>query len=624
MKQSVSNTGPSETDFVQRIGRYIAALALAGLLLHVLLRFVFPTARAYADYPLFVVLACGGLPLVYDLLSKALRAQFGADLLAGISIVTSVLLGEYLAGSLVVLMLSGGEALEAYAMRRASSVLEALAKRMPSIAHRRESSGVRDINIEEIQINDILLVYPHEICPVDGVVIEGRSAMDEAYLTGEPFLIRKTPGAEVVSGAINGDGALTIRALRLPKDSRYAKIISVMDDSKQRRPRLRRLADSLGAWYTPLAVLVASAAWIASGDPMRFLAVLVIATPCPLLIAIPIAIVGTISLAAKRSIIIKDPAILEQLNQVKTIIFDKTGTLTYGTPELSTVHLAPGQEESSVLANAASIERYSKHPLAKAVITAAQRKKLALREAADVEELPGKGLRGHIDGAAIEITGRQKVDPVVRQQLPAQTTGLECVVLIDGAYAATFQFHDKPRPDSRAFVHHLPGKHAISKSILLSGDREGEVALLAERVGISTVYAEKSPEEKVAIVRAETREAPTLFLGDGINDAPALFAATVGVAFGPKSDITSEAAGAVILEPTLSKVDELLHIGTNMRRVALQSAVGGMVLSIGGMGLAAFGFLTPVAGALLQELIDLFAVINALRAASPTFELTDL
>ena len=280
----------------------IAGLAVAGIMVHLVLR-VADASAATQRWPLFAVVLLGGVPLVWDLLRKALRRQFGSDLLAGISIVTAVLLGEYLAGALVVLMLSGGEALEHYAVRRASSVLQALARRMPSIAHRRTGDQVEDVALDDVRVGDHVVVFPHEICPVDGEVVDGHGMMDESYLTGEPFLMPKAPGSSVFSGAINGDSALTLRAVRAAVDSRYARIMHVMRDSEQRRPALRRLGDQLGAWYTPLALACAGGAWLWSGDPVRFLAVLVVATPCPLLIAIPVAIIGSISLAARRSIV---------------------------------------------------------------------------------------------------------------------------------------------------------------------------------------------------------------------------------------------------------------------------------------------------------------------------------
>jgi heavy metal translocating P-type ATPase len=602
----------------------IAILAAAGISVHLVLRWGLDNSATLALVPLFVVLAAGGVPLVFSLALKLVRREFGSDLLAGISIVASVLLGEYLAGALVVLMLSGGQALEVFALGRASSVLQALARRVPLLAHRRVDHQVTEVSLDDVRVGDVLIVYPHEICPVDGQIVEGHGVMDESYLTGEPFLMAKAPGSEVFSGAINGDSALTLRATRLAVDSRYARIMSVMRDSEQRRPQLRRLGDQLGAWYTPLALAIAVGAWLWSGDPVRFLAVLVVATPCPLLIAIPVAIIGAISLAAKRSIIIRDPSVLERIDGCRTIILDKTGTLTYGAPTLTDRLTAAGADDHLVLRMAASLERYSKHPLAKAILDAAAQERLEVPDATGVRERPGEGLEGEVEGRHVRIIGRRQAESAGHAALlPPVSAGLECVILVDGQYAATYRLHDAPREDSRSFVSHLGPRHRLERVLLVSGDRESEVRYLAERVGITEVYAGQSPEQKVAITRRETDLAPTLFIGDGINDAPALVTATVGLAFGHQSEITAEAAGAVIMDTSLKRVDELFHIARRMRRIALQSALGGMALSIIGMFIASAGLLPPVAGAVLQEVIDLAAVLNALRASIPGGELSD-
>jgi heavy metal translocating P-type ATPase len=579
------------------------------------------------ELPLIAALLFGGGPLVFGLIVKLFRREFGSDLLAGTSIVVSVWLHQYLAGALVVLMLSGGEALEAFAVRRASAVLAALAKRLPSRAHRKQDGGVIDVPLGAVSPGDVLLVFPHEICPVDGTVLEGRGAMDESYLTGEPYLRSKAPGSEVLSGAINGEAALTVRADKLAVDSRYAKIMRVMRESEQRRPRLRRLADRLGAFYTPLAVTIALLAWaVPPRDPVRFLAVLVIATPCPLLIAIPVAIIGSVSLAARRGVIIKDPAVLEKIDTCRTAIFDKTGTLTYGRPALTELLPAPGFAGPEVLGLVASLERYSKHPLAGAVVAAARTAGLTLEDATAVSEPPGAGLRGEVAGRSVEVTGRKKLvaqRPELAAELPPAAAGMECVVLIDGRYAAALRFRDEPRAEGAGFVRHLKPKHQFDRVLLASGDQEAEVRYLADRVGVTEVYFGQSPEQKLELVRQETRRTNTVFLGDGINDAPALTAATAGVAFGQNSDVTAEAAGAVVMESSLEKVDELLHISRRMRTIALQSAVGGMALSVLGMVLAAAGLLPPVAGAVAQEVIDVLAVANALRAAIPPKALSD-
>jgi heavy metal translocating P-type ATPase len=495
---------------------------------------------------------------------------------------------------------------------------------MPSVAHRKLGDALDDISTEQVVIGDTLLILPHEICPVDGTVLEGESTMDESYLTGEPYLMSKTIGSTVMSGAINSDSMLTIRADKLAVDSRYAKIMEVMKASDNYRPNIRRLGDQLGAWYTPLAIIIALIAWAMSHDVVRFLAVLVIATPCPLLIGIPVTIISSISLAARREIIIKNPAILETIGTCRTAIFDKTGTLTYGRPTLTALLTSETHNEQDVLQRVASLERYSKHPLSSAILQAAEKQALALLPVANITELPSEGLKGQVDGQTLQITSRKHF--VLQHDealLPAQTGGLECVVLIDNVYAATLQFRDEVRTDSSSFINHLQPNHAFDKVMLVSGDRESEVRYLAEQVGIEHVYFSQSPEQKLDLVRRETALAKTVFLGDGINDAPALTAATIGIAFGQNSDITGESADAVIMDSSLLKVDELLHIGARMRKIALQSAVGGMILSVIGMAMASLGYLSPVAGAIAQEVIDVLAVLNALRAAIPPKILSD-
>ena len=637
----------------QNIENSIAVLSLLGISLHLLLRYFFSISddvysltidtHLYGEFasfyqskltlsttllqlPLLLVLGLGGIPLLYQLCIKLFKGDFGADMLAGISIITAVLLHEYLAGSLVVLMLSGGAALEHYAVRKASSVLEALSKRMPSVAHRKSGDTLTDITTEQVTIGDTLLILPHEICPVDGTVKEGSGTMDESYLTGEPYSMSKTIGSLVMSGAINGNSALTICADKLSIDSRYAKIMDVMRSSEQYRPNIRRLGDQLGALYTPLAVIIALLAWTLSGDVIRFLAVLVVATPCPLLIGIPVTIISSISLAARREIIIKNPAILETIGTCRTAIFDKTGTLTYGRPSLTALIPAKNQNKQELLSLVASLERYSKHPLSNAIIKAAEKSGINLLKVSHITELPGKGLTGTVIDKQVQITSRKhfsEIYPACIEQLPAITGGLECVVLIDNLYAGTLQFRDEVRTDCSSFINHLQPNHLFDRVMLVSGDRESEVRYLAEQVGIKHVYFSQSPEQKLALVRTETTLAKTIFLGDGINDAPSLTAATIGIAFGQNSDITGESADAVIMDSSLLKVDELFHIGERMRKIALQSAVGGMAFSLIGMVFAGFGYLSPVAGAVTQEVIDIFAVLYALRAAIPPKNLSD-
>ncbi len=418
----------------------------------------------------------------------------------------------------------------------------------------------------------------------------------------------------MLSGAINGESVLTIRAEKLAHDSRYAQIMEVMQEAEQKRPTMRRLGDQIGGWFAVFALIATGLVWHLTGDALRALAVLVIATPCPLIIAIPITIIGAISMAARRGIIIKDPTVLERLPTCRTAIFDKTGTLTYGKPELTEIVPAVGITQNDILQSAASLERYSKHPLASAIMQAAMKEKLPLMEADSVSEKPGQGLTGMVSAHEIAVTSRKKLLQLQPDlQLPPTAAGLESIIMMDDKYAATFRFRDAPRADGKSFIGHLGPSHQFNKIMLVSGDRESEVAYLAELLGIKETLASQSPEQKVAIVRAETAKAPTLFMGDGINDAPALASATFGIAFGQHSSVTAEAAGAVIMENSLVKVDELIHISARLRNIALQSAIGGMAFSIIGMGFAAAGYISPVHAALLQEFIDVLAIANALR-----------
>jgi len=596
-------------------------MALLGIGAHVVLRYGgFGIADDAQNLPILAALILGGAPQVWTIARRVAGGRFDADILALVSIVTSLILKEYLAGTIIVLMLAGGTVLEQYATGKASSVLDALAKRMPRTAHRVKGDGTEDVPVDAVTPGDSLVIFPHETCPVDGIVLSGHGSMNEAYLTGEPYLLSKSAGATVLSGAMNGESALTITASKPAQDSRYAQIMRVVKETEQNQPAMRRMAERLGAWYTPVALALAGAAWAASGDAARFLAVIVVATPCPLLIGIPVAVIGAISLAAKNGILIRKAASLEDIDRCRVFVFDKTGTLTYGRPAVSEVICADGFSQDRVLGVVASLERYSRHPLAAALIKAGE----GLRpvDVTEVHELPGQGLIATAGGIEVEVTGRKRAVSL-GLTLPAEGAGLECVVLMGGKFAALVRFRDQPRQDAPDFVRHLGTRHGGKRVVLLSGDRESEVRYLAELAGIKEVLFGQSPEEKVRFVTKIAAKTPILYVGDGINDAPALLAATVGIALGDKGEIAVQAADAAILEPSLRRVDQLIHIGRRMRRIALQSAIGGMALSGICMAFAAGGYLTPAAGALAQEAIDIAAVLNALRVGIGGPEMTD-
>lgn len=556
-------------------------------------------------------------PVLWRIGRELVAGNWAIDLIAGVSILTGIFTGQYIVALIIVVMLVSGGILESYAVRRASSALSALAERVPTLAHRVFNDTHEDVKLDAVQIGDHLLILPHEISPADAVVVCGQGRMDESFLTGEPYDVKKAPGVQVISGAKNGPTLLEVQVLRRPQDSRYAQIMGVMKDSELKRPHIRRLADQLGAWYSPAALLIAALAGWLSHDWQRFLAVVVVATPCPLLIAIPVALIGTISRAARQGIIIRDPAILERISQVKTFIFDKTGTLTRGKAQLVSIIPATGVDPNEALAAIASLERYSKHPLAAPLLAGAEQAGLTLLDCDEVNENAGQGMTARIANDQFRVIGRklyQAADPLP----PLPPGSLECILEKNGKLAATFQFFDAPRSDTRLFLQHLGPRHSAVRTVLLTGDQAAPAEQLGKQVGIDEVLANQTPEQKLAFLHKANKVGPTLYVGDGINDAPALAAATVGVAFGGGSNVTSEAASAVILEPSLGKIDELLHLGIRLRRIALQSTVGGLSLSVLGMIAAAFGYLPPLYGALFQEAIDVLSVLNALRTSLGT------
>jgi heavy metal translocating P-type ATPase len=567
----------------------------------------------YSDFILLAIIIIGGLPLISQIILRVFKGELNADILALVAIITAIITGEYLAGVLIILMLSGGLALEKFAIERASSALMALSERMPQIAHQVIDNEIKDINISDIEVEMHLMIMPHEVVPADGEVLNGYSTMDESFLTGEPYQLSKGPGSTVLAGAINGEGAVSIKVSKSVTDSRYELITQVLRNAERARPKIRRIADRLGALYTPFCLLIATLAAVFSGELNRFLAVCVVATPCPLLIAIPVAIMGAMSLAAQRGIIIKDPAILEEINECSTLIIDKTGTLTLGQPILTKITAFSNYNQEELLQMVASVEQYSRHPLAHPIKErAAHLTKLTVDH---LTEKPGFGLVGQIAGKTIQITGRKNITPDLLKSLPESSEGLECLVMIDGELAGIFEFHDTPRKNLAPFFSHLFPHHQIKKTIIASGDRISEVAYLAKGLNITELHANLTPEDKVAIVRKENAISKTIFVGDGINDAPALVSAHVGIAFGLQRGVATEAAGAIILDSSLVKVDELLHISQQLKRIALSSSIGGMTLSIFCIVLAAGGLLPPVAGAIAQELIDILSILNALRAS---------
>lgn len=550
-----------------------------------------------------------------------MRGHVGLDVLAVVAMVATLAVGEYIAALIIVLMLSGGEALEDYASRRAKKELKALLDRSPQIAHvivrpgDSTSDEVRDAAADDVRIGDVLLVRPSEIVPVDGILLTATGTFDESSLTGESMPVTREEGEEVLSGAVNGSRAVRIRAVRRSQDSQYQQIVALVRDAQESRAPVVRLADRFAIPFTAVSLVIAGAAWGVSGDPTRFAEVLVLATPCPLLIAAPVAFLGGLSRAAKAGIIIKGGAVIEQLARVRSAAFDKTGTLTQGRPALVEVRAADGFVADEVLRLAASAEQYSSHVLAEGIRRAAGERGLAIDAASEAREMATNGVTAHIGGRVV-VVGK----PAYIASLAPDTVRAElepghaaAYVAIDGRFAGVLVLADDPRPESPAVVTWLRD-HGVERIAMLTGDARPTAESIARHVGITDIHAELLPPEKVHLA-AEMRPRPVLMVGDGVNDAPVLAAADIGIAMGAKgATAAGDAADAVILKDSLTKVVDAVSIGRHTLRVAYAAIWIGIGISIALMLVAATGVIPAVAGALIQELVDLATILYALRA----------
>jgi heavy metal translocating P-type ATPase len=548
----------------------------------------------------------------------------GVDVIALLAMAGALTLKEYLAGAMIALMLSGGEALEAYADRRARRELSSLLQRAPRSAHRYEQADLVTIPIEAVRPGDRLLVKPGEVIPVDGVLSGASAVVDESAMTGEAVPVEKTRGDSVRSGTVNAAAAFEIRAVSMAEDSTYAGIVRLVQAAGTNKAPFVRLADRYALLFLPFTLAISGAAWLISGDPVRALAVLVVATPCPLILAAPVAIVAGVSRAAARGVIIKGGGALETLARAEILIFDKTGTLTAGTPTVSQVEAAAGRTPQEILRYAASLDRVSAHVFASVLVSEARRQNLALTFPINPVEAPGRGLRGRVDGHEVALGKREWVsgiDPTEFGHRVARRSAVDgsstVFIAIDGELAGAVVLADSIRTDTPRTVRALR-RAGIRRVVMATGDHP-EVALgIGEAIGADAVLAERSPEEKVETVRLESRGGITIMVGDGINDAAALAAADVGVAMGARgATATSEAADVVVLVDRLDRLAEAMEIARRSRRIALQSVITGMGLSVIAMGVAAAGLLVPIAGAVLQEVIDVAVILNALRALRP-------
>lgn len=563
-----------------------------------------------------------GLPVLYRTIQGIRRGRFAADLVAALAIVAAIAFNQPFAGLVIVLMQTGGEALEHYAERRASAAVRELEAEAPRIAHVLAGDIPHDVTVDAIAVGDRLLVRPGEMVPCDGVVESGRSNVDVARITGEPLPLLATAGVELRSGYLNLDGPLEFRATARAEASLYARIVELVRTAQASKAPLQRLADRYAVWFTPLTLTVAGLAYLISGDPLRVLAVLVVATPCPLILATPVAIIGGINRAARRQIIVRHGGALEALAQVDAAVFDKTGTLTVGRPQVTKVETIPPFEQGELLRLAGSVEVGSGHLLARTLVEAAQRGGVVLPKATDITEAAGRGVSGTVEGHSVTVGAFSLVrehNPGAAATLHTMGNGgpaLRAYVTVDGRAAGRVTYADQMRPGAAAAVAALR-QLGVRHVALLSGDHADNVAAVAAEIGVDQVAADLLPEDKVRIVlgmAAESRK--VLMVGDGTNDAPALSTAAVGLALaGHGGGIAAEASDVVVLVDDLGRVPEAVRIGHRTIRIARQSILVGLGLSGLAMIFAGLGYLAPAVGALLQEAIDVAVILNALRAA---------
>ncbi|AYE38637.1 heavy metal translocating P-type ATPase [Companilactobacillus zhachilii] len=553
------------------------------------------------------------LIMFVDMIKVLKSGNFGIDLLAITAIVATISLGQYWAGWIVLLMLTGGDTLEEYAANKAKSELKSLLDNTPSKAHLLDNGHVKDIDIDDVKIGDELLIRPKEQVPVDGTVYEGQSEVDESSLTGESVPINVAEGKYVMSGSINGENPFKIRAEKIAADSEYQAIVKLVKESETHPAHFVRLADRYAVPFTLIAYVIAGIAWYISKDPVRIAQVLVVASPCPLILAAPIAFVSGMSRTSRNGIIIKSGTALEKLNSANTVAFDKTGTITMGKLVVNQFKTANNFKPETVMSYAASIEQNSSHVMAEAIVNYAKDRNLSIINAEDLKEVTAEGIVGKIDGHVVRV-GQGKF---VTDEPVDEVEGSGVYISIDGKYAGVYSLLDKIRPESKSTIQKLKD-FGIKNILMISGDKKEATELVASEVGITKAYPSSLPADKVKIINGLDKEYhPTVMVGDGVNDAPALALADVGIAMGYKgANAASESADAVILQDDLSKVSLVVKIARDTMKVAREAVLIGIFICIALMIVAAFGLIPTIIGALLQEVVDTVAILYALRARS--------
>lgn len=560
--------------------------------------------------------------LLWEIVASLRKGDVGLDLVAALSMTAALLVGEALAAAVVALMYASGQALEAYAAGRASREMNALLHRVPRTAVRYAGGTLETVPISAVAVGDRLLVHLGDVLPVAGTVV-GSALLDEAPLTGESLPVTRRDGDAAMSGSTNVGAAFDLVASEPAARSTYAGIVRLVEEATKAQAPMTRLADRYALGFMAATLGLAALAWWLSGDPVRAVAVLVVATPCPLILAVPVAIVAGISRAAKVGVLVKGGAALETLGRIRTLVVDKTGTLTHGAAAVSEIVAADGWSDADVLRLAASLDQASQHAVAKAVVAAAIERGLPLDLPTETREVPGEGVEGRIAEQLMRVGGKGFVSSGMSDDdraalMSAVPAGALTVALsVDGAFAGLVLMRDALRPDVAGTLARLR-ELGVTRIVLATGDRRDVAIAITENLELDEISADLAPEDKIALVRREKARAPVMMVGDGVNDAPALVEADLGIAMGAKGAAASaEASDVILLRDSLDGLGEAIEIGQRSRRIALQSVVAGIGLSGLGMLAAAFGCLPPVQGALLQEAIDVAVILNALRALRP-------
>jgi heavy metal translocating P-type ATPase len=597
---------------------YLAGLAAIGLLTGIIAKVAGRDAGAaavWAAVTLPVLLA-----LLVEIVTSLRRGEIGLDIVAGLSMAAALIFGENLAAVIVALMYAGGQYLEIYAERTARREMTALLSRVPRTAIRHHEGQLEEIAVDVVSPGDRLLIRRGDVVPVDGTVAEGVGVLDQSALTGEPLPVKARPGESVLSGSTNAGEAFDMIATRPAAESTYAGIVRLVEDAQRSRAPMSRMADRYAILFLVLTVVLAGAAWWLSGDPIRAVAVLVVATPCPLILAVPVAIISGLSRAAKFGILIKGGKAIETLARVRAVVIDKTGTLTIGQAKLIATHVDVGVTANEVLRIAASLDQASKHVIAQTIVDEARNKGLQLSVPTDVMETPGEGVVGRVDGRSVAVGGlRFLADKVARSDTSAlphdrPPGALAVAVGVDGRLSGVLILADELRAGTEAMLRELRAM-GIERIVLATGDRHEVASFVASGLSLDLVRSELTPDQKILVVLAERKNGPVMMIGDGVNDAPALAAADVGVAMGAKGAAASaQAADVVLLVDQLDRILPAIRIARRSRLIALQSVIAGIGLSALAMVAASFGLLVPAEGAVIQEVIDVAVIFNALRA----------